>query len=369
MPNSALARLSTLALLGATLVAAPVASVASGSAPEQQQQTCPIAAGEDPDTVTLTGPSIIWPANKKYVSYTLTAAETPGEQGDGLPHGVTISYSVTTQDKGTGATTGASPASGNASGDFSVPIHFKLLADRAGSGHGRTYTITWSASFDGGPHTCSSSSTGNSPFVVVVPHDQRGPFLAQGIVTGINPSSRTVTVDDTDGDATLRGHNVSVNVPRSTKVQRDGASAALTAVQPGDRITINGTHDRAGHLQAAQLTAYSPPQPDAQSASVPADCVGYYGCTPSVPPATGGSVLNITISNYVFNPPVATIRPGTIVTVHNMDGFGHTFSANHLDSGTLYNGSSFSVEFTTPGTYRFFCAIHAFMNGVIDVTS
>lgn len=33
-------------------------------------------------------------------------------------------------------------------------------------------------------------------------------------------------------------------------------------------------------------------------------------------------------------------------------------------SGT---GKSFAVEFTTPGTYRFFCSIHPFMTGVLDV--
>jgi plastocyanin len=86
-----------------------------------------------------------------------------------------------------------------------------------------------------------------------------------------------------------------------------------------------------------------------------------------VPPTTAGPAVSITISNYTFSPPVAVIPAGSIVTVRNTDPAAHTFSGNHLDSGSLGTGGSFTVEFTTPGTYRFFCAIHPFMNGVIEV--
>lgn len=144
-----------------------------------QQQTCPLA-GADPDTVTLTGPSVLWPANHRLVSYTLTAAETPQEAGDGLDHGVTISYAVTTSD-GAAGTGGpihdpdAEPPTGTASGDFSVPVTFSLRAERAGDGAGRSYVISWAATFDGGPHMCSSmDSGGHHAFVVTVPHDQSG---------------------------------------------------------------------------------------------------------------------------------------------------------------------------------------------------
>jgi hypothetical protein len=140
-------------------------------------QTCPVL-GQDPDSVTLTGPATLWPPNHQLVDYTLTASETPQEASDGLPHGVTISYMVTTSDAslGSGGPTHdpdvmPSPA-GSAQGNFSVSIPFQLRAERAGDGSGRTYRIDWTASFDGGPHMCSSTGPGESPFFVTVPHDQ-----------------------------------------------------------------------------------------------------------------------------------------------------------------------------------------------------
>ena len=140
-------------------------------------QTCPIAVvGQDPDPVALSGATSLWPPNHQLVGYKLTASETAGESGDGLPHGVSISYSVSVTENGTtvAATPAqASPPSGNKSGDFSVTVPFQLRAERAGKSTGRTYTINWSASFDGGVHTCSSTDGSRHPFVVTVPHDQR----------------------------------------------------------------------------------------------------------------------------------------------------------------------------------------------------
>lgn len=158
-----------------TVAATSSGAAPTGSSPNKQQQTCPIPiVGADADTVTLTGPATLRPPNGRFVPYTLTAAETPGEQGDGLPHGITISYSVRIGQPGSpsapATSTDAKPPSGMTNGDFSVPIHFKLRATRPGTGS-RTYTIAWTATFDGGPHTCSSSDSGEHPFTVTVPHD------------------------------------------------------------------------------------------------------------------------------------------------------------------------------------------------------
>jgi hypothetical protein len=176
MTRGRLFRSAALAAVTAGLISGASAS-AGTSAPTTQQKTCPIL-GMDADSVTLAGPSVLWPANHRLVPYTLTAAETPQEAGDPLPHGVTISYTITTTDAahGTGGPAhgpDAVPASGNASGDFSVPVRCQLRAERAGAGAGRTYRIDWSATFDGGPHRCSSTDDGQQPFIVTVPHDRR----------------------------------------------------------------------------------------------------------------------------------------------------------------------------------------------------
>ena len=159
----------------ATGSASPGSHAGDGST---QQQTCPLPiAGADPDTVTLSGPTTLWPPNHQLVDYTLTASETPGEAGDHLPHGVTISYSVGVGNAGApsapAANSQANPPTGMAKGDFSVPLRFQLMAGRPGHGGAVTYTISWAATFDGGPHTCSSSGTGEHAFTVTVPHDRR----------------------------------------------------------------------------------------------------------------------------------------------------------------------------------------------------
>lgn len=181
MPTDRYRRTLLLSVAAATTLLT-VTAATSGAAPTQtnagrQQQTCPLpVVGADPDTVTLTGPATVRTRNGHFLPYTLTAAETSGERGDGLPHGVTVSYSVSVSNSGSPAapakSTEANPPSGMANGDFSVPIHFRLRGLRPGSGS-RVYRIAWTATFDGGPHTCSSSDSGEHPFTVTVPHDSR----------------------------------------------------------------------------------------------------------------------------------------------------------------------------------------------------
>ena len=192
-------------------------------------------------------------------------------------------------------------------------------------------------------------------------------FDDRGILRFTNPSHHTLTVSDTGGDASLRGHDVTLYVSGSTKLSRDGRPVAAGALQAGDRIAATGRVGPHRRLMASNVQATSPPTPDGPGVGAGSSCVYYYGCTPALPPYTGGPALTITISNFTFDPPVAVVPVGSIVTVRNTDPAPHTFSGNHLDSGSLRTGASFTVEFTAPGTYRFFCAIHPFMNGVLEV--
>jgi hypothetical protein len=65
-----------------------------------QTQTCPVGgnASADPDPVTLVGMPVLSPPDHMLNSYSISSSETAGEKTDGLPHGVTISYSITTID-------------------------------------------------------------------------------------------------------------------------------------------------------------------------------------------------------------------------------------------------------------------------------
>lgn len=92
--------------------------------------------------------------------------------------------------------------------------------------------------------------------------------------------------------------------------------------------------------------------------------------TPTVPSASGGSVINI--SGYKFDPNALTVKKGTTVTWTNNDGTTHTVTADVKGdapaSGAINKGQSFTYTFGTAGTYGYHCSIHPSMTGSIIVT-
>jgi hypothetical protein len=131
------------ALVGLTaaffLGLAPV--VGAGAA--TQTRTCPLpVVGGDPDVVALNGPV--------GTTWTVTADESPGEAS----HLVSITVKISASDSSgpllrtvTGA--GMSPVSGA----------FDLAP-------GHHYTVQWLATFDFGPHLCTSLLPGQAPFQI-----------------------------------------------------------------------------------------------------------------------------------------------------------------------------------------------------------
>src|SRR5919112_348935 len=80
--------------------------------------------------------------------------------------------------------------------------------------------------------------------------------------------------------------------------------------------------------------------------------------------------MTVSIKGFAFNPPNATVTPGTTVTWVNDDQAPHTATANDgaFDSGTLQPGQSYSFVFDKPGTYTYHCNIHPDMTGTITVS-
>ena len=64
----------------------------------------------------------------------------------------------------------------------------------------------------------------------------------------------------------------------------------------------------------------------------------------------------VTISDFAFSPATVTITAGDTITWTNTDPVVHTAtsSSGAFDSGDIAQGESFSVTFTTPGTYFYF---------------
>ena len=57
------------------------------------------------------------------------------------------------------------------------------------------------------------------------------------------------------------------------------------------------------------------------------------------------------------------------VTWVNNDNAAHTVTAKDgsFGSGNMGSGSSYTYTFTTPGTYRYYCAYHSWMVGTVVV--
>jgi plastocyanin len=101
-------------------------------------------------------------------------------------------------------------------------------------------------------------------------------------------------------------------------------------------------------------------------------------------PATAGAV-SVTIpsgtgadSSLNFSPSTITVVIGVNNTViwANDDVAVHTVTsstipagAQSFDDGSLSPGSTFSVTFTVPGTYQYYCSIHPWMTGTVIVKS
>ena len=77
----------------------------------------------------------------------------------------------------------------------------------------------------------------------------------------------------------------------------------------------------------------------------------------------------IVIQNFAFEPSTLTVKVGATVTWVNRDDEPHTATATdkRFNSKTLETGDRFSTEFTAPGTYKYYCALHPKMTGQVIV--
>ena len=77
----------------------------------------------------------------------------------------------------------------------------------------------------------------------------------------------------------------------------------------------------------------------------------------------------VSIENFTFIPQVITIVPGESVTWSNNDGSPHAvaFKDSAAGSDTLFPGKTFSRTFDRAGSYEYFCSIHTYMTGRVEV--
>jgi plastocyanin len=96
--------------------------------------------------------------------------------------------------------------------------------------------------------------------------------------------------------------------------------------------------------------------------------------TPSLPvsnatpqAASGGKIVDVSISNFAFNPATVTISTGDTVRWTNQDSATHTVKGSSFESGQLAQGDTYEFTFTEPGTYDYTCSIHPSMKGTVTV--
>jgi plastocyanin len=87
---------------------------------------------------------------------------------------------------------------------------------------------------------------------------------------------------------------------------------------------------------------------------------------------TGSSDNVVNVSNFQFSPSTLTVKAGTTVTFKGVSG-DHTVT-NDAGSAMTFDqsisaGSSITITFANPGTYKYHCSIHASMHGTIVVTA
>jgi plastocyanin len=93
---------------------------------------------------------------------------------------------------------------------------------------------------------------------------------------------------------------------------------------------------------------------------------------PATPLVQSAALANhVDIDNFDFAPMTLTVTVGTQVTWTNHDDIPHTVvSADTppaFKSPALDTDDSFSVTFSKPGTYSYFCSVHPKMVGTIVV--
>jgi plastocyanin len=98
------------------------------------------------------------------------------------------------------------------------------------------------------------------------------------------------------------------------------------------------------------------------------------GCDTRSPDSTGSAPqareATVIIEDHRLTPKEVSIPRGGSVRWENHDDTGHWLVAtvpNVLDTGEIGKAQSFTQTFDRPGTYRYYCKIHNYMKGTVDV--
>ena len=85
------------------------------------------------------------------------------------------------------------------------------------------------------------------------------------------------------------------------------------------------------------------------------------------------AATSATIDGFRYCPGTIRVPAGTEVRWTNRDSAAHTVTSRgeseRFDSGRIGRGHSWSHRFDTAGTFAYYCTVHPWMEGTVDVTA
>lgn len=126
----------------------------------------------------------------------------------------------------------------------------------------------------------------------------------------------------------------------------------------GTRCAVVAAVMVAGALTACSDTGRNPsaPSPDRNTTMAPAERAGS---------------VTVEIPGFRFDPDPLRVKVGTAVVWHNGHDQAHTSTGAGTKRWNTQNiapgATSAPVTFDEPGTYPYFCALHPFMKGTVEV--
>jgi YD repeat-containing protein len=149
-----------------------------------------------------------------------------------------------------------------------------------------------------------------------------------------------------------------------------GVALALSAC--GESTTRTAPSGVVTWYPSTPLPSPGPAQPSASAAATAAAAIpAAAGQAESTGLGTPAANVAAT-AQLAFDPTAVTVKKGDVIQWTNTGSTAHnvTFDDQQsLTSGTLQQGNTWQVQFTTAGTYKYRCTFHPGMTGQITVGS
>jgi plastocyanin len=211
-------------------------------------------------------------------------------------------------------------------------------------------------------------------------------FAVATILTGCKPSAVTATAP---GKSTVSSHvsgTVVPTTPKATPSQsvslpaRSSSTSAITptlsAIQSNTPTPVPTDIPAATPTPSPAQTFVPTPTPTPIPTSIPtptptpvSTATPTPAPTPTPTPIPSGTVHQISIQGFAFNPSSLTIKVGDTVVWTNNDTAFHSIQSATFSSVAFGQNGTYSKTFDTAGTYNYNCGIHTFMTGSITVNN